>query len=210
MRASAARRGVTTLFTGLLSFRVLVALATSASVTGAVAGPMAYQAAKARDEVVVAAPTTVPPATTTTSEAEQVDPPPPTTTTTTSTTTTTTVAGRPAPASTTTTTAPPLSSTGLFMSVYSDHSSPVPLDGGRARFRSWIFVDAPGVTSVRFWVDDPTGAGEPDRVAEVPFDLDPDGIDLRLTYGLGRHTVLAEMTTVDGTFRRLATFDVVG
>ena len=50
--------------------------------------------------------------------------------------------------------------------------------------------------------------GRPTRVAEGPFDLDPAGTDWRVQYGLGSHTVLAEVTTVDGTFRRLATFDV--
>ena len=58
MRASTATRGVIMLLQGLLSFRVVMALATSASVTAAVAGPMAYQATKARDVVVAAAPTT--------------------------------------------------------------------------------------------------------------------------------------------------------
>ena len=92
--------------------------------------------------------------------------------------------------------------------MYSDHREPTPLDKSRAGARVWIFYDGPGVTSVTYWVDDPTGSGRPTRVAEGPFDLDPAGTDWRVQYGLGSHTVLAEVTTVDGTFRRLATFDV--
>ncbi len=223
MRASTATRGVIMLLQGLLSFRVVMALATSASVTAAVAGPMAYQATKARDEVVAAAPTT-----TTTTTVPTLDPPPrsvpnavtSTTSTTTTTTTTTTIAGQPAPTTTTTTTTtiagqpapttttPPITATGLFSSVYSDHREPTPLDKSRAGARVWIFYDGPGVTSVTYWVDDPTGSGRPTRVAKGPFDLDPAGTDWRVQYGLGSHTVLAEVTTVDGTFRRLATFDV--
>ena len=209
MRASTATRGVIMLLQGLLSFRVVMALATSASVTAAVAGPMAYQATKARDVVVAAAPTTT---TTTATTVPTLDPPPrsvpnavtSTTSTTTTTTTTTTIAGQPAP----TTTTPAITATGLFSSVYSDHREPTPLDRSRAGARVWIFYDGPGVTSVTYWVDDPTGSGRPTRVAEGPFDLDPAGTDWRVQYGLGSHTVLAEVTTVDGTFRRLATFDV--
>jgi len=207
MSKAAAGRGAIWALQGMLTFRVLIALTTSASVTAAVAGPMAYQAAKARDEVVVAAPppTTVAPTTTAPPAAPEPEPTTSTTSTTT-TSTTTTLPGAPAP---TTTTAPPLTGTGLFWSAYSDHDPPVVLDGGRAARVVWIFFDGPGVASVSYWIDDPAGAGTPVTVTAAPFDLAPDGVDLRLAYGLGRHTILAEVTTVDGvTFRRLATFDV--
>lgn len=229
--APAPRRGFLVALQGALSFRVLIALSTSASVTAAVAGPMAYQASKARDEQAVSAP--APGVTTTTSRPPivKIDPTTstPNTSTTTSSTTTTTEPGVLTPTTTRgpgatttvpgatttppgpTTTVAPLSATGLFFSASRDHSPPVPLAGGLGGYRVWLFVDAPKVRSVKFWVDDPTGAGAPDRVASsAPFDLDPAGIDLRATYGLGRHQLLAEITTTDGsTYRRLASFDVV-
>ena len=193
-----------------LTFRVLLALSTSASVTAAVAGPMAYQAAKAREvQVVQPAPTTTVPPTT----------PPPTrvvpgivtttSTSTTTTTTTTTLPDQPVP-TTGVPQPPPLVGTGLFWSTSPDHAKPVQLIGGLGGYRVWVFVEAPSVQSVTFWWDDPTGAGVPAGTAiEAPFDVDPAGIDLRARLGLGRHTLLAEVTTTDGqTYRRLAEFDV--
>lgn len=220
-------RGAVLLLQGLVSFRVVMALVTSASVTASVAGPMAYQAAKAREEVEVAAPaptTTV--ATTTTPSPSRPGPVPATSTTTSSTTTstttlapTTTVPGAPpapqtptvAPSSTTSTTSttiPPVTSLGLFSSVSSDHSNPSVLAGSRAFGRVWLFFDGPGVTSVRYWIDG-DGSGAPDRVARSPFDVRPEGIEVR-TLGLGVHTLRAEVTTVDDTYIRTATFEVVG
>lgn len=178
-----------------LTFRVVVALVASTGVTASVSGPLAYQASKAREQPpVAAAPTTTtsPPPTlpgeTTTS----------TTTTTTSTTTTT--------AAVTTTTV--LSSTGLFASNSRDHADRLPLDGLGLIRVMWVFFDGPGTTSVRYWVDDPTGSGPPDQVATSPFDLAPEGYNAA-PLGAGTHTLLAEVTTVNGRFRRLATFTVV-
>lgn len=77
-------------------------------------------------------------------------------------------------------------------------------------------VGAPGVTTVRFWMDDPAGAGNPLNVdAEAPFTLlpgtsadQPGALDTT-TLADGEHSVLVEMTSVDGTTaRRIATFTV--
>ena len=191
---------------GMLSFRVVLALVVSTSVTSSVTVPLAYQAHKARDEQ-VAAPTTVPPTipeTVVTSTAPAPTAPGETTTTTTSTTTT------PAPAEQTTTTASqePISSDGLFASNWADHTDPIPLEGAKVGRSVWVFFDAPDVVSVRFWLNDPDGAGPPTRSAETPFDLAPDSFDFR-TLAPGEHTLRAEVTTLTGSYVRVATFTVI-
>ena len=58
-------RIVTTIVTKVTSFRVIVALVTSAAVTASVAGPLAYQAVTARDAwVTTPMATTIAPTTT--------------------------------------------------------------------------------------------------------------------------------------------------
>lgn len=212
MPALPARRALIALLKGLLTFRVLMALTTSLTVTGAVAGPMAYQAKQARNEVVIAAP--APTTTTTSAPTPPLSAPVASTTSTTSTTTTTTTTTEapPAPvppgsAAPTTTTAPALTATGLLISVSRDHSAPKALQGSVSHVRAWLFFDGSGVTSVTYWLDDPTGTSEPIAVATSPFDVDPDGVVLA-TWGLGPHTLLAEVTTLDGTYRRLASFTI--
>ena len=194
-----------TALAGFFSFRVLMALITSTSVTAVVAGPMAYQASKARDEVVVAAD---PVGTTTTSEAPTLATVVPATTTTTTTTTTiapvVTVPGQ------TTTTLPDLLPTGLSVSPNADHTLAVALQGSRLFGALYLFFDGAGVTSVTYWTDDPTGAGAPIAVASAPpFDVNPAMVDLT-ALGVGPHTLLAEVSTTSGTYRRLASFTVTG
>lgn len=189
----------------MLSFRVILALVVSTSVTSSVTVPLAYQAHKARDEQ-VAAPTTVAP-TVPETPAPSTAPPPtvPGETTTTSTSTTTTAPGQ------TTTTGPaaePISSDGLFASNWADHTDPIPLEGAKVGRSVWVFFDAPDVVSVRFWLDDPDGAGAPTRSADAPFDLAPDSFDFR-TLAPGTHTLRAEVTTLTGSYVRVATFTVI-
>jgi len=215
-----ARAAVLLFLRSMLSFRVLMALTTSASVTASVAGPMAYQANKAREEMAItaAAPTTtvapIPP-TTSRRRPDPTDPAPTTTTPTTTTTapgaTTTvpipTTAGPTVPGETTTT-IPPVTSEGLFVSQRADHSVPEALNSARVGRRVWVFFDAPDVQRVRYWIDNPSGAGEPDRVSTTPFDLGVNGFDFT-TFSEGPHSLLAEVLTVSGsTYQRFAQFTV--
>ena len=217
-----AKAAVLLFLRSMLSFRVLMALTTSASVTASVAGPMAYQANKAREEmaIIAAAPTTTVapiPSTTSGRRPDPTDPAPTTTSTTSSTTTpapdaTTTVpapttAGLTVPGATTTT-IPLVTSEGLFVSQRADHSVPEALQGAAVGYRVWVFFDAPDVQRVRYWVDNPSGAGDPDRVATTPFDLGATGFDFT-SFSDGGHSLLAEVLTVSGTtYRRFAQFTV--
>src|SRR5690349_3583029 len=116
-----------------VSFRVAVALVTSSSVTAAVAGPMAYQAAQARSSTAAAAEaapgSTVAPVPVPVPVPGSPPEPAASAPTTTISTTSTTVAP-PAPSDGPTSTAAdrPLEATGLFISVQADHAARIPLD----------------------------------------------------------------------------------
>ena len=225
------------ILSGMLTFRVVLALVVSTSVTTAVSGPLAYQAHKARNADIaapsdVAPPPSGPRATTT-----------PTTTSTTTTTTTQPSPSMPAtepevttpldpPSSTSSTTAPrrnsptttsrPAATTttapvgtpvvsgpdGIYVSNYASHRARVPLNGAKVGGTVWVFFDEPGVSAVRYWLNDPSGYGTPVIETTAPFDLAADGFAFS-TLEPGSHTLLVEATTSAGTIRRLATFSVI-
>ena len=61
----------------------------------------------------------------------------------------------------------------LKVSMSPDRSSSVPLDGAKLRGNVYIFVPAtPGITGVRFYLDDPGGTGTPRQVeGQAPWDF---------------------------------------
>lgn len=199
----------------VVSFRVVVAMSTSVTVTVAVAGPMALEAYRVRhpDEVPVAAADRPEPP----GRPTPTEPAPDTTTTTTTTTTapdavpvtapgtvvttTTTIAAA-------TTTAPAIGPDGLSAGVRADRADAVALEGAVVTGEVYLFAEIAGATAVRFWVDDPTGSATPARSdATAPFDLGDPLVDTT-TLGVGEHTLLVEADTPAGPVRRRATFTV--
>ena len=205
---------------GLVSFRVLMALTTSASVTAAVSGPMAYQASQAR-ELLVAEGEPLPSgeirvgARPTTTAPKPISQPDATTSTTSTTTTptapteapTSTVAPatptvpRPVPTlqpgtSKPTTTVP--SEFGLYGSALPKRGRPVPLEYAEGHGPIYLYFELPGTKSVRFWLDNPTKTGAPTHVAaSAPFDFGTGPLDLAALTP-GQHSLTAEVTTTSG------------
>ncbi|MFN8049982.1 MAG: hypothetical protein U0Q22_00915 [Acidimicrobiales bacterium] len=177
---------VRSLVRGTVTFRLVVAFTTSAAVTAAIAGPMACRAFQANERASVAASVAT---TTAASKLASAD--------------VASLMGSWGPSS-------PAGSqgAGLFVSRSADHDDASPLEGARLSRTEWLFFCGPGVVSVRFYLDTSSASGPPTRVAGAPFDLGPAGFDVgALTPG--PHTLLAAVTTLDRSYRRLATFTVV-
>lgn len=221
--------GLAALVGGFLSFRVVIALATSVSVTAAVAGPLALQALRMRDEPVeqaAAPPTPRPrPAAAVPATASPLvvtpapEPPPPTAEPVvvqgrvtparpTSATSTSTPATPASPINPTTTVAPTLTS-GLAAGVAPSRSDAVALDGSRLAGRVFVFVTVDQVSAVRWWVDRPGRSGTPTRTSSAPpFDLGTPMFDAA-SLAAGRHRIDVELVTPTGVELRTASFDVV-
>lgn len=167
--------------------------------------------------------TTQPPATTTTAGRSSATTAPPATTTAppaTAPTTglqATTTTGPPSTTAAPTTTVSPSSDEGLVWSAESGLRDLRRLQSARLSGRTWIYLDRnpATVTEVRFWLDDPTGAGAPFNVErQFPYSLvagptngQPAPLDTE-DLGDGPHTVRAEVVGPGGTDVRLATFTV--
>jgi len=217
--------GLAALVGGFLSFRVVIALATSVSVTAAVAGPLALQALRMRDEPVeqAAAPPTqrprpaaaVPATASPPVVAPAPEPPPPTAEpvvvqgrVTPARPTTNTPATPSSPINPTTTVAPTLTS-GLAAGVAPSRSDAVELDGSRLAGRVFVFVTVDQVSAVRWWVDRPGRSGTPTRTSSAPpFDLGTPLFDAA-SLAAGRHRIDVELVTPTGVELRTASFDVV-
>lgn len=203
-----------TVLAGMFSFRVVLALVVSSTVTSTVSGPLAYQAYKAREERPsgVAAQPPERPAGRDEAVGDPDHPPPPEVTSTTTTLPMVVTTNPESPTTTTTAVEPrgePIGPEGLYAANRPDHTDAIALEGAAIAGTVWVFFDGEHARSVRFWIDDPDGAGQPDAVAAEPFDLDPAGFDFTVL-DAGPHTLLAEVTTTEGTtFRRLATFRVI-
>jgi hypothetical protein len=112
---------------------------------------------------------------------------------------------------------PPPPTQTIVMSTSADRSSPVGRDGQTVSGNIYVFVTPPtGISQVRFFLDDPTMSGAPDRTdSAAPFDLvgnakggnalpfDTTGL------GNGAHSVSAQIIpTAGGTAATTATFTV--
>jgi hypothetical protein len=100
------------------------------------------------------------------------------------------------------------------VSTRSDRSGAVLLDGETVSGDIYVFVDWPGASVVRFYLDNPEHTGAPDRVENhYPFDLGgtaPDGSAWAFdadTLGPGAHTITVEVVD-NGINVRTAAFIV--
>ena len=176
-------------------------------------------------------PVTIPPRTTTsTTTSTPAPPPPPTiarptttlrttttlasTSTTTASTTSSTSTSTSTSTTTSTTTTLPTPTDSIYVSTNSDRSEAVLLDGQTVSGDIYVFVEWPGASVVRFYIDNPEQTGAPDRVeALYPFDLGataPDGSAWAFdadSLGPGAHTITVEVVD-NGVNVRTAAFTV--
>ncbi len=183
---------------GAATPRVLLALVASTVVTAAVAGPMAYQAREARQAADASTPVTV---------------------RTTSTTTTTTEApGSAPPSAVLPATTERDGSIALVWARSWETRADTPVADATVSGRVFIYLrdsGASGLTSARFWLDDPEGASAPlHEDQQAPFTVvagpsqDRPGALDTATLADGRHSVLVELVFDTTTVRRVATFSV--
>ena len=196
-----------------LSSRVLIAFGTSTAVTGAVAGPMAYQAERAQEKLEAAStnePTDGTQGSDSGGDSKAGGKPgnkpggrgSTTTTpgTTSSTSTTSIVLNGPDISTPTTSTTLPPSASGLYATTDPDRRTVYPLDQGLEVYRRvMIFFEAPNTASVKLWIGDPSGSGPPTAVlSAAPFQYVQDFALLPP----GRTTILAEVTDTSGNVTR--------
>jgi hypothetical protein len=104
---------------------------------------------------------------------------------------------------------------GISASAYADRSAAEALDHSKHTGNVHIFITGSGIVEVRFFLDDPGGAGAPYNIERVaPFDFagtTPGGTAKPFAtdrISNGSHTILAVITRKDGSHRsRLSTFE---
>ena len=110
---------------------------------------------------------------------------------------------------------PPVRSAPLLVSSSPFRSDATALTG-ELRGAVYVFIDAPGIVRARFYVDDPTAAGDPTHVENVaPYDFAGGTVEQANPYsatafGSGEHTITVVLEFADGSARlETATFTVV-
>lgn len=120
------------------------------------------------------------------------------------------------PPRTTTTTTALLPGDGIVFTLSTGLRDLRPLTGAVVSGRVWIYFEGTGVDLVRFWIDDPSGAGTPANTEDQPpyalvrgpANGQPGSWD-STTVADGQHSVLTEVVTTTGSsYRRLAVFTV--
>lgn len=204
----------------VINFRVVMALTTSASVTAAVAGPMAYQANRVQNELaateqqVALPPRPEDPITTTPPETPEPEVPPVDSTTTTEapegpnpTTPETPETTAPTTSTTTPPSAPTITAEGLMVSLNRNQNGATPILGARLYQEVFIFYED-DAEKVTYWIDDPSREGTPAKTtSSAPFFLGDDSFDVS-NLDEGNHELTALIETTDGTEVRSATFTV--
>lgn len=203
---------------GFGSFRVLMALATSLSITAAVAGPMAVQARETRRELAAAAEPAEPPPDALPTDPREPDEPSPSTTSDTTTTTPDDPVDPTVPAPTTTSpsdvppvidTPPPPPPGRIAVSLTDDYSESYEMDGFEVFGLVFLRLDVDDADEVRFWIDDGNRSGPPARVDRAaPFELAEGGFDSS-ELSAGPHVLTVEVDGPNGTSVTSAGFTVV-